>query len=689
MSSIANEKLSSMKSVLVVVDVQNEFVEDPRLGSNSIIFLDAMTALLSACRNKHLPVFHVHYVTELDGRGYLAHHKAERRMRCLRGTAEADPHPTATPLSGEPVFAKHPYSAFSTVEFEKQLAEANAEELIICGLYSHACVRQTAMDALDRNFAVTIVADAIASYDPKHAELTKNFLSERGVNYASSKTLIHQLSKSQDNPPIPSISNDLIYPVACVSGKWIQRTTEKLAEQRNPSDWNQVLGYVPNAEKKLIDSAVSSAVDAQKKWVTKPLEERLAAVKAWGQILESNLEEFLPLMVIEVGKPVTACRAEFGLLTSSIQVILKTFRNEAFEHICKETENQVASARRCPRGVVAIIAPWNNPVFLPASKIAAAIALGNGVVWKPALPCARTSQALQNSLVAAGIPAGLVNLVFGGSTTAQQLISHPGINAVTLTGSVETGRQVAATCGSLLKPLQAELGGNNAAIVTKDCNLRDVARKIALSAFGYAGQACTATRRVIVLKAIETEFTDLLKNSVEELVIGQPDDPDTFIGPVISRSKQLQVNQLVKAAKNEAQIFEVEVTSDCSIDGCWLPLRIIQGLDESHPLVQNETFAPILVIQSATDMEDAIRLCNNVPNGLIASLFSDDESRQKLFLDSAEAGILQLNLPSRNLHMESPFGGWKDSGLGPPEHGQWDLDFHTQWQAVNKKRNLD
>jgi acyl-CoA reductase-like NAD-dependent aldehyde dehydrogenase/nicotinamidase-related amidase len=673
-----------MKSALLIVDVQNEFVADPRLAPGTEFFLQKLTALLESFRGLKYPILHAHYVTEKDGRGYLLHHKKEGRKRCERGTTEAAPHPLAEPEEGEPVFAKHAYSAFSSTELETHLQKIEVDTLIICGLYSHVCVRQTALDALERNYRVKVARDAIASYDRLHAQITQSFLTDRGVEYITSHTLIDQLSKPAKQSASLATA-DQTYPVACIDGTWIPRTNEELVELRNPSHWNQALGYVPIADSNVVESAVSTAVIVQRVWKSKTAEERLAVVEKWADVLESRFDQFLPHMVKEVGKPVTACYAEFGLLKDSIRVLRQTFTDEPYERVCKETTDQVALARRCPRGVVAIISPWNNPVFLPASKVVAAIALGNGVVWKPALPCAQTSAALQNSLLEAGLPAGLVNLIYGGASTARQLISHQGISAVTLTGSVETGKQVAATCGSLLKPLQAELGGNNAAIITEDCDLQEVADKIAINAFGYAGQACTATRRLIVMAPIAVEFLTLLKKSVQELVIGDPNEVTTTIGPVISQSKQQEINQQVAAVANDADIFEVNLPRDLCSDGCWLPPRIIQGLPQTAPLVQQETFAPVLVVQTATDLKEAIRLCNGVPNGLIAAIFCNDETILTEFQDQAEAGVIQLNLPSRNLHMESPFGGWKESGLGPPEHGQWDLDFYTRWQAVNKK----
>lgn len=675
-----------MKKVLVVVDIQNELLEDQRLAPAAEIFLPRVAALLKQFREQGLPVVHVHYLTEIDGRGCMAHHATSKRRRCVRGTAGAAPHPMAEPRDNEPVFAKYSYSAFSSQAFEDYLGQLVADTLVICGLYSHACVRQTTLDALGRGYRVQVVQDAIASYDPLHAEVSRYFLMERDVQYPDTRTVTEQL-QGPPADPTPAVTAELLLPAACIKGRWLSLPDLPVTEIRNPSCWEQLLGFLPMADAATVDSAVSTAGQVQREWQQRPLQERINIVAKWAGLLESRVERFIPLMIEEVGKPLGSCRGEMDFLRESMQVMFRCFADDPPERVFDDVEGRVSSARRCARGVVAIIAPWNNPVFLPASKIAAAVIAGNGVVWKPAIPCPKTSIELQDSLLESGIPPGLVNLVFGGAMTARHLVTLPGIHAVTLTGSVNTGRQVAATCGSLLKPLQAELGGNNAALVTADCDLARVADEVALNAFAYAGQGCTATRRLVIPAAIEDEFVGLLKDAARSLVIGDPCKQDTVVGPVISRSHQQFIQQLVAEAGDTARVFEVDVPNDQLLQaGCWLPLRIIQGLDESAVLVQEETFAPLLVVQTAADIEDAIRLCNAVPNGLVGSIYCNDEAVLHRFRDGLEAGVVRLNLPTRGIHLQAPFGGWKDSGLGPPEHGVWDLDFYTRWQAVYEQR---
>ena len=316
------------------------------------------------------------------------------------------------------------------------------------------------------------------------------------------------------------------------------------------------------------------------------------------------------------------------------------------------------------------------------------MALGNGVVWKPALECAATSRALIESLEHedVGVPPGLVSLVFGDATTARALVALDAVNAVTVTGSTRTGREGAAACGARITRLQAELGGNNAVLVTRDCDWPAAAREVALHAFGYAGQGCTATRRVVVPADIEEAFVAELEQAALGLAVGEPRREATAVGPMISMGRRRRVERRIELARREgARVFRTELEAGLAERGCWMAPTVVRGLSEGAALVQEETFAPLLVVQTARDFEDALRLCNAVPAGLVASIYSDDPAARARFLDTVEAGVVRINLPTRGLHLEAPFGGWKESSLGPPEHGVWDLDFYTRWQAVYER----
>jgi acyl-CoA reductase-like NAD-dependent aldehyde dehydrogenase len=253
------------------------------------------------------------------------------------------------------------------------------------------------------------------------------------------------------------------------------------------------------------------------------------------------------------------------------------------------------------------------------------------------------------------------------------------VAAVSLTGSVATGRVAAALCAEAPKPLQAELGGNNAAIVWRDADLARAAERVAAGAFEQAGQRCTANRRVVVDARCADAFLEELAKATAALVVGDPFDPATHVGPLVSA----EARACVEAALAEARAAGCAIVTPHGDvpDACVAP-SIVACDDPGHPIVQEELFGPVLVVQRADGFEHALALLNGVRQGLAAALFSPSEARRARFLAAAEAGILKLDESTSGAGVEAPFGGWKASGTGPPEHGPGNREFYTRWQAV-------
>ncbi|MDQ4134139.1 MAG: aldehyde dehydrogenase family protein, partial [Actinomycetota bacterium] len=261
------------------------------------------------------------------------------------------------------------------------------------------------------------------------------------------------------------------------------------------------------------------------------------------------------------------------------------------------------------------------------------------------------------------------------------VIDHPAVSAVSLTGSSPTGARAARACARWLKPLQAELGGNNAAVVLAGADLDRAAGDLAASAYSFAGQRCTAARRLIVEKGIEADFLDRFETAVKVMELGDPHDPSTVVGPVISRRQQ---RRLLGLLDGERALLGGGVPAELAA-GCFLRPALVRPGSPDHQIVREETFGPVAVLLTAKNREEAFALANAVPQGLIAALYSDDPDDQRRFLAVAQAGSLKLNRPTTEVSPSAPFGGWKQSGLGPPEHGRWALDFYTRPQAVYEK----
>jgi acyl-CoA reductase-like NAD-dependent aldehyde dehydrogenase len=286
------------------------------------------------------------------------------------------------------------------------------------------------------------------------------------------------------------------------------------------------------------------------------------------------------------------------------------------------------------------------------------------------------------------VHADAVQLLTGDHTTAQQLAAQKNVDAVTFTGSSLAGYSVQEICARRAVPLQAELSGNNAALVWDDTDLRHAAEQVAWGAFAFAGQRCTANRRVIVHEACFEDFLRELKAASEHLIWGDPLEEATDIGPVIDLARRDETAALVASAQAGGVVHYVELLQRTRTQEPWVNTGayaqpVIVGCDQpDHPLVQEETMSPLLVMQRAENFEHALTLCNGVRHGLVASLFSNTRELQQRFLEEARAGILKFNVSTAGVDVSLPFGGWKASGIGPPEHGEGDRLFYTHIQAV-------
>ena len=339
--------------------------------------------------------------------------------------------------------------------------------------------------------------------------------------------------------------------------------------------------------------------------------------------------------------------------------------------------------RHCPLGTVGIVTPWNNPLAIPVGKIAPALVWGNTIVWKPAIEAPRLAMLLIDSLTEAGVPPGCVNMVFGGATTVQPILRDPRIAAVSLTGSSKTGRHVAAICAAHGKKLQAELGGNNAAVVTAACHIEAVARDVVNAAFSFSGQRCTAVRRVIVDRLIHDQFALALVEAVRALPVGWPLAHTTRIGPLISRSAQQRIADVVASARDDGGTLHCGGRIPVGFEqGCWYEPTLLSGLDQHCPVVQTESFGPVLILSDAANMDDALQQCNAVEQGLVATCYCEEPKLQRQFMESAQAGIICLHGRPPAIDPRAPFGGWKASAIGPPEHGEWDRAFYARPQAI-------
>ena len=299
-------------------------------------------------------------------------------------------------------------------------------------------------------------------------------------------------------------------------------------------------------------------------------------------------------------------------------------------------------------------------------------------LWKPALPGSRIAQMLHASLEECGL-ADWVSLVTGDAATGQAVLRAADL--VSFTGSVAAGRTIVAEAGRRFIPVQAELGGSNAAIIDASADLDEAAEDLAAAMFSFAGQRCTAVRRVLVLETVFDAFVERLTEAVRALRIGDPTDAATQVGPVIDRDRE---QAFIGMARNSGGtvITGGGIPPNLPPSGCWLEPTLLADLPPNHPLLAREVFGPLAAIVRVPDLDAAIAAHNASEMGLLGALFTQDEEAVERFSDEAQAGMLSINRARPAFAPEGPFVGWKASGYGTPEHGRWNRDFYTRAQAI-------
>ncbi len=648
-----------MKPALLLVDVQYDFlsqVQEPHPEE----LVHTLDSWLQSFRAQGWPVFHLRTEVTLEPDTRMPHWVAEGRKICLRGEPGSLPPPQCESLESEAVFTKSYFSGFTNANLESALSESGAEVLILAGIHTQSCLLQTALDAYQRGLNVGLAEGAIGSYDPLAGATTELYLSKRRIR-------TYSLAELQARPPTSRIASKTL-PSGLV-GEAERATKGETWTHHRPVDGTPCWSF-NETDIALLDEAVERTERAHKDWRQTELSTRITILESFADLLERNRENLTSLLVEDIGKPVSHADGEVSASAAMVRSIIARL----------EADLTVSDPRyrRCPVGTVALVTPFNNPLMIPVGKFAAALAFGNGVVWKPAPSGSRISLEVAHLLTKAGLPPDTLNLVLGGAQTAVSLFAHPRVDVVTLSGGMRAGRFALSICSSLHRPLQAELGGNNAAVAWGQVEWEKVAAEVTAGAFGFAGQRCTANRRLIVeRKHLETAL-EALTEKTRDYPVGDPSSESTDCGPLISEEQRSRVRRTLEIA-SEARRFSAP---EAALPGFYqTPTLLWSCRPESH-LVQEESFGPLLVVQTAETFEQAVSLANGVKQGLVASLFSTDEELQSRFLSQAQAGILKLNTATHGAHPEVPFGGWKKSGLGPPEHGPGDGEFYTKWQAV-------
>ena len=462
-----------------------------------------------------------------------------------------------------------------------------------------------------------------------------------------------------------------------IAGDWIAGATA--IANRNPSDLNDIIGEYAQADAAQARAAISAAKDAFPAWSTGSIQERANILDRAGTEILARKDELGRLLSREEGKTLPegvgeAMRAGY---------IFKFFAGEALrlagEKLPSVRPGVDVEITREPIGVVGLITPWNFPIAIPAWKIAPALAYGNTVVMKPAELVPGCAWALADILVRAGLPSGVFNLVMGkGSIVGEAFVTSEDVAALSFTGSVETGRAIAAKAAARMAKLQLEMGGKNPLVVLDDADLAIAVNCATQGGYFSTGQRCTASSRLIVTAGIHDRFVNAMKEKIAALKVDDALAQGTDIGPVVDQTQLNTDLKYIDVGKGEgATLAYGGERVQRAKEGYYLAPALFTETTNAMRIAREEIFGPVACVICAKDYDEALALANDTPFGLCSGIVTTSLKHASHFKRHAQAGMVMVNLPTAGVDYHVPFGGRKGSSFGPREQGRYAAEFFT------------
>lgn len=468
-----------------------------------------------------------------------------------------------------------------------------------------------------------------------------------------------------------------------VGGSWV--TGDGVAtESLDPASPARVVARYVTATSSLLDDSVRSARECLKEWDALGIIARGKILRRAGDLLATRSDEIASLITGEEGKTLAESRIE-------VQTSVETFfyhssaarQPDGAVYPSSHPEELIRTVRR-PVGIVAAITPWNFPLLIPVWKIAPALLWGNAVIWKPSSETPAVAELLARTLVDAGVPSGVLNLLIGPGSLGAEMVAHPEVDAVTFTGSVSVGHAIRDASIPRGAKLQMELGGHNAAIVLPDADLSSAADDITSAAMSSAGQKCTATRRIIAVGSAYDDLASLLVDRISALKVGPGDDPESVISPVISAAARDQVASALDQAQDEGAKVLAKATIPDG-EGFYVAPVLLAG-NPQLTISCEEVFGPVVTLMSAADLTEAIHIANDTAYGLTASVFTRSERSARRCVNELAAGLIKVNAPSTGSELHAPFGGLKESTFAGPR--EQNIDSAAEFFTVMKTAYL-
>jgi aldehyde dehydrogenase (NAD+) len=471
-----------------------------------------------------------------------------------------------------------------------------------------------------------------------------------------------------------------------INGEWVEGPT---FENRNPANTDEVVGAFIKGTPDDIAKAAEAAQAALPGWSNLNAPARGALLYKVADILDRKFDQLGEEMTREEGKTLPEAKGE-------VRRAINIFRYFAGEGarlggmlVPSERDRVHMFAVRKPIGVVGLVTPWNFPSAIPAWKLAPALVCGNTAIVKPASAAPLSAWRIVEACHEAGIPKGVVNFVAGsGGSLGQALVDAKPLRGVSFTGSCQVGNWLHAEASKRRLRIQLEMGGKNPTIVLADADFKSAVENVANGAFFSTGQKCTATSRAIVEEKIYDDFVAALVERTRKLKVGNGLEAGVDIGPAIDQAQldtDLKYIDIGRKEAGDPVVGGKRLTGGAYDKGFFIEPTIFTNVTEQMTIAQEEIFGPVLAVMKAKDFDDAMRIANNIPFGLSASLQTTNVSRVFDYVYRMEAGLLTVNLPSAGVEYQLPFGGSKDSSFGPKEQGPAALEFYTDYKTIYLK----
>ena len=460
-----------------------------------------------------------------------------------------------------------------------------------------------------------------------------------------------------------------------VGGEWVD------GERRpnlNPARPGETVSEYAQADRDTVRAAVAAARAAQPAWARGSVAKRMEILDRIGATILHRVDELAVLLAREEGKLLAEARGEVTRAGQTFRYYAHQLLQPQGEVYASTRENVHAEVRRRPLGVVGVITPWNYPLAIPAWKVAPALAYGNAVVLKPAELVTASAGELARIVVECGLPPGVFNLVMGaGRVVGEELLTSPGVDGISFTGGTGTGAHVARQCvahGN--KRFQLEMGGKNPLVVLDDADLAVAVRCALDGSFFSTGQRCTASSRLIVQAGIHDRFVEALAVATRDLRVGDPLDPRSQLGPVVSPEQLAQNLDYVRVGADEGATV-VAGGGHRADEGQFMRPTLFAGARNDMRIAREEIFGPVSCVIRVDDLDEAIGVAGDTRYGLSAGIVTTSLAAAERFKRDVRAGIVTVNLPTAGTELHLPFGGTGDSNHGPREQGGYARDFYS------------